>query len=409
MKKNIIIGGGQTAAFAAKEIRSLDQNCSITIFSEEEHIPYERPPLSKSYLKDEVEFKNLEFFSKDFYTENKINFINNDKIHNVDFEKKLIYGKNDLSYPYDKLLIATGSKNRKLDFKELNNHQNILDLRNKIDCEKLKLKIRTSKKILIIGGGFIGLEVAASIKNNHNKVNIIELGNNLMGRIIPKKISDIVNEIHKEKGIDIYLNTSIDNIKYKNNIYDVSLTNGIKIKFDLIIVGIGSIPNTDIFSNKEIKIDNGIITNNFCETSVENVYAAGDVSNFFHPFYNTNIRLESYTHAQNHGICAGKNMVGVKTSYEDIPWMWSDQFDFNIQLTGMCNDYDEIYTRGSDKNAGIVLFFIKNRKVQGACGIGRKGKIGKDIKLAARLSHNKIEVEKSKIEDTTLKLNKLLR
>ena len=181
------------------------------------------------------------------------------------------------------------------------------------------------------------------------------------------------------------------------------------MKIDLIIVGIGSVPNTEIFRGTNLKINNGVETNNYCETSITDVYAAGDVSNFFHPVYNKHIRLESYTHAQNQGISAGKNIVGIKTSYEDIPWMWSDQFDFNIQLTGICDDYDTVIKRGDNEDEGIVLFFIKNEFIVGACGIGKKGKIGKDIKIASRVADKKIKINKDIISDKSFKLNKLLR
>ncbi len=126
---------------------------------------------------------------------------------------------------------------------------------------------------------------------------------------------------------------------------------------DLIIVGIGSKPNTSIFTNNDLKIDNGIITDEFCQTSIPDVYAAGDVANFYHPFYNTNLRLESFKHAQNHGINAGKNIVGKKIPYLEIPWMWSDQFNLNLQMTGICSDYETIAQRGNTTDEGIIYFF----------------------------------------------------
>ena len=230
-----------------------------------------------------------------------------------------------------------------------------------------------------------------------------------MGRTIPKKISDIVLNIHKKRGNKIYLNTFIKEVVKKDKYYEILLSNEEKLKVDLIIVGIGSIPNTDIYLNTELKINNGLETNSFCETSFKNVYAAGDISNFYHPFFKKNLRLESYTHAQNHGICAGKNIAGVKTIYEDIPWMWSDQFEYNIQLTGICDDFDTIYERGTDQDEGLIFFFIKNDLIQGACGIGKVGKIGRDIKLASRILTKKIKVNQKEIEDQNFKLNKLLR
>ena len=404
-----IIGGGQTAAYAAKEIRENDLNCKITIFSEENFLPYEKPPLSKEYLKNNKEFESLLFFSEEFYDEKKIMFEKNTKIVDVDFENKLILSESNQKFNYDKLLLANGAVNRKVDITELNNDNDVIYLRNKKECDSLKNKIKFAKNILIIGGGFIGLEVAASIKSENNKIHLIEMNKSLMGRIIPKVISNNVKKIHEDNGNKIYLNTTIKKIVKKDSCYEILLSDSNEIKVDLIVIGIGSIPNTDIFKKTNLKINNGIETNNYCETSIKDVYAAGDIANFFHPFYNKNIRLESYSHAQNHGICAGKNMTGVKTSYEEIPWMWSDQFEYNIQLTGMCDEYDTMIQRGDNLDEGIVLFFVKKGIIKGACGIGKMGKIGRDIRLASRISNKKIVIDRKQIEDKNFKLNKLLR
>ena len=171
--KIAIIGGGQTAIYAAKEIREHDQNCLITIYSEENEIPYEKPPLSKQYLKGEKNFEDIIFFSKEFLTEKKIDIKTNSKIKFIDLVKKEVETEDNIKYSYDKLLLANGAINREIDIEELKNDKDIIYLRNIKECELLKSKINISKNILIIGGGFIGLEVASSIKANHNNVNII--------------------------------------------------------------------------------------------------------------------------------------------------------------------------------------------------------------------------------------------
>jgi len=154
-------------------------------------------------------------------------------------------------------------------------------------------------------------------------------------------------------------------------------------------------------------LDNGIMTNEFCQTSIKNVFAAGDIANFYHPFYNKHMRLESFKHAQNHGINAGKNIVGKRTAYTKIPWMWSDQFDLNLQLTGICNNYETCVQRGKNVNEGIIYFFLKNRRIVGACGVGIGGKIGRDIRLAGKLSEKKIKLNKEILSDKNQKLNKI--
>ena len=408
-KKIVILGGGQSAAYAAKEIRINDNKADIKIISEEKFLAYERPPLSKDYITDKKKLEDFTFFNSEFYSKNNIEYIKNTKIINLDFQNKILFSQENNQFIYDKLLIATGSVNRNIDLNIENNNDKILSLRNKEDSDRIKNKLKESKKVLIIGGGFIGLEIAASANELGKEAYVIEMNDQLMGRIIPKKISNFCKKIHEINGNKIYLNTTIKKIISSKNSYEIKLSNNKTILVDLIILGIGSIANTELFKDKDIKIDNGIITNEYCETSQKDVYAAGDVSNFFHPFYNKNIRLESYQHAQNHGICAAKNIIGIKEAYNIIPWMWSDQLNINIQLTGLCEDFDKILQRGDNINEGVIDFFIKDNKIKGACGIGIKGKIGRDIKLASKILEKKLKIDVSNIVDKNFNMSKILK
>lgn len=412
MKQNthiIILGGGQTAAYASKEIRKIDTSSKLTIISEEKYLPYERPPLSKDCLLGKMNFDQCLFFPESFYLENKIEFINNTKIIDINFEDKKLFSSKNF-YSYSKLLIATGSTNRNLivDEEEILPDENLIYLRNVKESETIKSKMKSANNILIIGGGFIGLEIASSASQLGKKVTILERRNQLMGRVIPSEIAKLIQDRHQNNGTKIYLSVEIKKInKHQNNSYEVLLDSDEKLETDLLIIGIGSSPDTTIYKNKSLDIDNGIITNEFSQTSIANVFAAGDVANFFHPFYGLHMRLESFKHAQNHGINAGKNIVGKKTSYTEIPWMWSDQFELNLQMTGICSDYETIVQRGNSVKDGIIYFFLKNRRIIGACGVGIGGKIGRDIRLAGKLSKEKIKITKEILSNKNQKLNKI--
>ena len=408
MKNNIIIlGGGQAAIYAAREVRKNDTDSNIKILSEENLLPYERPPLSKDFLLNKKNEDDLYFHSSDVLKNENIDF-ENVSINKVDFENKKLFTKNDDVYSYNSLLISTGSENKKLSL-DNNLNDDIYYLRNLEEAKTIKEKILNKNKITIIGGGFIGLEIASSLSQLQKKVTVIEIGNQLMGRIIPKQIADLVQKTHIEHGNDIILNKQIDKISKKNDIYEILLNDNSFIETDFIIAGIGSTPSVKLFENTNLKLDNGIATNQYCETSIKDVYAAGDVSNFYHPLYERNIRLESYQHAQNHGICAGKNIAGIKTEYSSIPWMWSDQFNLNLQLTGICDDYDEIVERGNDINNGVIYFFLKNKIIKGACGLGIVGKVGRDIRITSKLCEKNTIVDTQILSDETQKLNKLIQ
>lgn len=407
LKKILIIGSGQAAIYAASEFRQYDKDSTVTIFGNENYHPYERPPLSKEFLMNKKKEDEFLFFSKNFFDDQNISFINK-KIDSVDLKNKCLISFDNNKYFYDKLLITTGSTNRKIEIdNEIDNE--IYYLRNLDEANKIKKKVSEVNNIAIIGGGFIGLEIASSLNQQNKSVNVIEISSQLMGRIIPSSIANLVKAEHEKRGNKIYLNSKIKSIEKINDAFKILLENDHIIETEMIIGGIGSIPTTDLFNNSDLELKNGILTNKYNQTSVENVYAAGDVSNFYHPLYQKNIRLESYQHAQNHGINAGKNIAGIETEYLSVPWMWSDQFDLNLQLTGLCDDYHEIIERGEDIENGIIYFFIKNDKIVGACGLGLVGKVGRDIRIASKLIEKQTIVDKKILSDQNQKLNPLLK
>ena len=405
-RKIFILGGGQSALYAAREIRRNDEESFITVLGEEKQLPYERPPLSKDFLLNKKNEQDLVFNSSNVLEDKKIDYVNA-KIIKVDFETKTLFSDDTKKYNYDILLISTGSENNKLKL-DRNLGDEIYYLRNLEEAKIIKEKIKNKNKIIIIGGGFIGLEIASSLSQLNKNVCLIEIGNQLMGRIIPKQIADLVKKSHETEGNNIILNKKILKITKNKENYKILLSDNSELESDFIIAGIGSRPCVSIFENTNLKLDNGIVTNKFCETSINDVYAAGDVSNFYHPLYKKYIRLESYQHAQNHGICAGKNISGIKTEYSSIPWMWSDQFNLNLQLAGICENFDEIVKRGKDVNNGIIYFFLKNQSIKGACGLGIAGKIGRDIRISTKLSEKNVVVDKAILADESQKLNNLL-
>ena len=409
-KKISILGAGQAGAYAASEIRKHDKESEVTIFSEENYLPYERPPLSKDSIMGKKNFKDLTFFSRDFYEKENIN-IRYQAVQEVDFDEKILISRDDQCHSYDSLLIATGSKNRKLSFSQgkQNLNDNILYLRNIEDSKKIKKIIQKHHNFAIVGGGFIGLEIASSISQLGKVAHVIEMGTQVMGRVIPSQIASLVAKYHEDRGNSIFVNSSILSIKKIDQEYLIELNNNKKILVDFVIAGIGSVANVDLFINSSLKLENGIVTDEFCRTSVKDVFAAGDVSNFYHPLYDTSMRLESYQHAQNHGIAAARNLLGQNFSYNNIPWMWSDQFDLNLQLTGICNDFDNEVQRGDSLEEGIIYFYLKKKKIMGACGIGIAGKVGRDIRLAGKISETNVEIDLEDLKNKKIKLNNFLK
>lgn len=406
-KNIVILGGGQAAANAIKAIRSLDQSCRVTLVSEESSLPYERPPLSKKCIRGEKTLGSCVFFDQDFYKEHKIELQLGRKVESVDFHnRKLLLGQHS-SVAFDRLLITTGSKNRVLAVDGLAPEQ-IHYLRTMAESQAIVDQLQTRNRVLVIGGGFIGLELAASLRTLGKWVTVIEAGSQLMGRAIPPEIAGIVQERHEQAGVAIQLNTTVSRVTTNGPTYDVEMSGGHSITCDLIIAGIGIEPNLDAFEEGPIRIDNGIVTDECGRTSIDGVYAAGDVASFYHPLYGTHMRLESWKHAQNHGINAGKNLTGESAAYNEVPWMWSDQYDYVLQLSGLARGYESCVKRGDSPEEGILYFYLSSDRIIGACGVSIGPKIGRDIRIAGMLARAGQEVDPDVLADTNQKLQPLL-
>ena len=282
MKNNIIIlGGGQAGIYAAREIRQNDSKSNIIILGEENLLPYERPPLSKDFLLDKKKEEDLYFHSSDVLKNENIEF-ENISINKVDFENKKLFAKNDNVYSYDSLLISTGSENKKLSL-DNNLKNDIYYLRNLEEAKKIKEIVSNKNKITIIGGGFIGLEIASSLSQLQKKVTVIEIGNQLMGRIIPKQIADLVQNTHLEHGNEIILNKQIDKIIKKNDIYEILLKNKSKKLRGILHCFTGNLEEAKKIIDLNFKIGiGGVVT-----------FKNGGIDKFLDQIHISNIVLET--------------------------------------------------------------------------------------------------------------------
>ena len=406
-KKIVVLGGGQAAANAIRAIRNLDKNCHMTLVSEEASLPYERPPLSKKCITGEKTLESCQFFDSKFYDDQNIELHLDRKVDLVDFQNHKLLVDKQAPIAFDQLLIATGSKNRILSIDGLAPGQ-ILYLRTMAESQAIVNQTKTRNRVLIIGGGFIGMELAASLTSLDKAVTVIESGAQLMGRAIPQEIAGIVQERHEHAGVRFHLDTTVSSVMSDGDSYKANLSNGDTVDFDLIIVGIGIRPNLDAFADGDLHTDDGVVTDEYGRTSIDNVYAAGDVASFYHPHYEAHMRLESWKHAQSHGMSVGKNIAGESTAYNEIPWMWSEQYDFNLQLSGIASSYESCVKRGDSPEEGIVYFYLRRNRIIGACGVSVGPKIGRDIRVAGMLAKANQEVDPDVLSDTDQKMQSLL-
>jgi 3-phenylpropionate/trans-cinnamate dioxygenase ferredoxin reductase subunit len=401
-QKIIIIGGGQAGCQTATSLRALGFLGEISIYCSENYLPYQRPPLSKKFLLGELDKERLFFKPEKFYRDNNINFFLNSYVAKIEKENKKIFLNNNEEDSYDKLVIATGTKPREIDV-DKDSAKNIFYLRSIDDVLEIKGKVQSSKKVAIIGGGYIGLEVAAILKKLGLSVTIIEMAGRILERVTSQIISDFYTKVHNEEGVKILTNTSVESITKKSKDMEI-LTNNGAISADFVVVGIGVIPCDELASESGLKVQNGILVNEFCETSEKDIYSAGDCTVHPNSYYNKDIRLESVHNAIEQGKTVASSIMNKKTPYNQIPWFWSDQYDLKLQIAGLCIDYDDIIVRGNSDNRSFAVFYMKDNYMIASDCINCPG----EHMMSRRIISDKIIVDKDRLSDVLIPIKEVI-
>jgi NADPH-dependent 2,4-dienoyl-CoA reductase/sulfur reductase-like enzyme len=355
--KYIIIGGGMTADAAVRGIRSVDPEGSIALFSKEEHPPYKRPPLSKALWKgDPVDSIWLHT------DEQRVDLFLNTPITSISPDDHNIIDDQGETYSYEKLLLATGGTPRHL----RDAPDGIIYYRTYADYENLRELVSRVDKFVVIGGGFIGSEVAAALNMQGKDVTMIFPETGIGALLFPQDLSDHVNAYYEEKGVKVLAGEMVASVISDGNGFVVATESGQEIAADAIIAGIGIIPNTDLAEAAGISIDNGIVVDEYCRTSTTDVYAAGDVARFVNPVLGASMRVEHEDNTQEMGETAGKNMAGSAEAYTHLPFFYSDLFEMGYEAVGKVDprletipDWTEVYEEG-------VVYFMEETRVRGA-------------------------------------------
>jgi 3-phenylpropionate/trans-cinnamate dioxygenase ferredoxin reductase component len=354
--KYLIIGGGMTADAAVKGIRSLDKVGKTGIITSEPYPPYKRPPLSKGLWKGD----NPESIWMDS-AKTQADIHSNLTAIDLDIALKKVTDNKGNVYSYTKLLIAAGGNVRVLPF----DCGGIIYFRTFADYKNLRFLTSTKKRILVIGGGFIGSELAAALSINGHKVTMIFPEKGIGARVYPKSLSVFLNEYYISKGVEIIAKESVEDIRHEGNEYFIRTLGGMEIRADIVVAGIGIVPNIELAQSAGLSTGNGIIVNEFLQTSDPDVFAAGDVANFYNPLLNSRIRVEHEDNANMMGEYAGKNMTDANVPYDYLPFFYSDLFDFGYEAVGetdnhlvMVEDWKEEFKEG-------VIYYLDKGRVRG--------------------------------------------
>lgn len=359
--KYLIIGGGVSAYYAAQSIRERDKEGKLAIISKETVLPYDRTVLSKGYLEGKIKRESIFFKKQDFYDKNKIELILGKSVIKIDSNNNRVKLQDGNWFSYEKLLIATGGIPRKLNI-EGSNLKGVFYLRSLEDCDIIKDWLNNTKKAVIIGGGFIGCEVAAVLAKKGIDVTMLEITPHLLSRVLDEEISIVIENFLKSKGVKILTNTSASRILGENGkIKAIETSDGQIIDAEMAIIGVGIIPNVEIAEDAGIKVENGIVTNEYLETNIPNIYAAGDIAMFYSTIFKKYMRVEHYDVAVKHGKIVGRNMTGERVPFEELPYFFSYIAELSIYVYGELNNKYHNIRRGElDLKKGFLKFYFEN-------------------------------------------------
>jgi 3-phenylpropionate/trans-cinnamate dioxygenase ferredoxin reductase subunit len=406
----VIIGTGEAGARAAVELRTQGWAGSITMIGEEKQLPYERPPLSKQHLLTDDEPSPVVILDQDSLEKQDIRFISGVSALQIDRVKHRVILSDGNQIGYKRLLLAIGASPRKLNMKG-NALDRILYLRTFKDALMIRERLHPGQRIAVIGGGFIGLEVAASAITRGCSVNLIEVGSRILMRGVPEEIARIAEERHRKAGVHFKLGIFMDSIHYVNDEYEISLADGTTIRCDMVIAGIGAVPETALAADCGLEIDNGVKVSEMLVSSDPDIFAAGDCCSFPHPLYaGRRIRLESWRNAQDQGTRVAGNMLGKQqVPYTAVPWFWSDQYEQTLQVTGLPDSGKTTVIRDLGDEGKLFFHLSDTGQLVSASGIGLNSCIAKEIHLAEMLIERQAVPKTTDLSDPAMKLKALLR
>ena len=403
MENLLIIGAGQSAIQCISTLKKEGYSGSITLVGEEEHLPYQRPPLSKGFLEDSLNKERLYFKKLEFFTENKVQLYLGLSAEKLEIDNQKVYLSDNSELEFDKLVLATGSRVRYLDFpgSEL---KSIFYLRDLDDAEAIKKDLETSENLVIIGAGYIGLEAAAIAAKKNKKVTIIEMADRVMNRTVDPQISEYYLNLHKSYGVKFHFNTSLETINEVSNSLEVVCSDGTEVKADSVLIGAGVVPNIELAEEAGINCDNGIIVNEFGQTNFKNIYACGDCTNHPNKILNKNLRLESVHNAMEQAKTVASSLMNNPMEYNQVPWFWSDQYDHKLQIVGLSGDHDMVTMRGDTNDAKFMLFYTKDEELIAVDAINNP----KEFLISRKLVANKVKIKPKVISDLNTNLNDLI-
>lgn len=395
MKTIAVVGAGQVAAVAARALRRRGFDGRIEIIGDESHRPYQRPPLSKEYL-DDGEESDLFLLPQQWCAEHDVRLRLGSPAVRVRPEAGAVELADGTEVEADRVLLATGGRARRL---PETHGERVHYLRTLDDSDRLRGRLRPGARVIVIGAGFIGAEVASTARARGAEVVLIEAMDAPLENLLGAEVGAACAEIHRRAGVDLRLGESVHAVE-ETATGVVVTTSGARVEGDAVVVGIGSEPNIDVAVNSGIAVHNGILVDAYCRTSMPGVFAAGDIANQEHPLFGGRIRVEHFDNANRQARATADSILDRGTGFDDPHWFWSDQYEFNLQHTGHSGDTDQVVVRGSVPELDFTAFYLRRGRIRAAFGIDRGG----DVLAAKELISARASLDAATLRDEDVDL-----
>ncbi|MGF6855091.1 NAD(P)/FAD-dependent oxidoreductase [Paraburkholderia sp. CI3] len=406
----LIVGAGHAAGECATAIREQGWTGRIVMVGEEPHLPYQRPPLSKAFLSGESTAEQLYLKPLSTYDKARVEFIPNTRAQHIDRDAKRVTLSNGSEISYTKLVLATGGRPRRLalpGIEATEKLQNFHYLRTLDHVARIRNQFHAGSRLVIIGGGYIGLEVAAVAVKRGLRVTVLEALPRVLARVTAPELSRFYEEVHREAGVDIRTNAIVSGFELDASgdaVAAVCCADGTRVAADLVIVGVGLEPATELAQAAGLAVDNGIMVDEHTRTSDPDIFAVGDCTNHPNPSLGRRLRLESVPNALEQARTAAASLCGKERVYNSVPWFWSDQYDLKLKMVGLSLGYDEFVLRGDPKARSFSAFYLKDGVMLAADTVSRVP----EFVLAKRFVAEKIPVRAADLANESIPLKSLL-
>ncbi|NGY05465.1 NAD(P)/FAD-dependent oxidoreductase [Solimonas terrae] len=400
----LIVGAGQAGGDLASGLRQQGYTGRIVLVGEEPYVPYRRPPLSKTFLSGEATLESLFIKPQSVFDKHNIECMFGTGVESIDRETRTARLYDGTTMEYGKLVLATGGRPRRLSLPGAD-HPNVHYVRTIADILKLKEQFEAGKRLVIIGGGYIGLEAASVGIKKGLKVTVVEALPRVLARVTAPEISAFYERVHRSRGVDLKTGVGVHAFEGDALVDAVVLADGTRIESDIVIAGIGLIPNTEIAEAAGLTISNGIVVNLHTQTADPDIYAIGDCAQSENAFFGRSMRLESVPNAIEQARVTAAAILGKPVPYSAVPWFWSDQYDLKLQMVGLSQGYEQIIIRGDINSEAFSAFYLKDGVVISADAVNRP----QEFMIAKKLVADRVKVDAAQLADEGFVLKTLLQ